>query len=220
MTLKQHPLASHSTAQTGQSTHTLTAARSDQWARHSACDTLTEQCHRSSPVILHNTRLKPTHIMSSSKKNKPHVSESGSCASSVWIIGNQTELRRRWGKVSFPNRVQLMRRRTYLRLNCFVISALCKSVDGWMWSSASDTLSPESPRCQAPPQSAGAVWWWLPPTSNTSIYRSQLHRTNLHYLPLVLEQKHPMLTAREEIHRILSSGKLSGLQIKFQTWLN
>lgn len=34
-----------------------------------------------------------------------------------------------------------------------------------------------------------AVWWWLPPTSAASIYRSQPHRTNLHYLPLVLEAR-------------------------------
>lgn len=35
-------------------THTLTAARCDQWARRCACDTLTEQSNRSSTVVLHN----------------------------------------------------------------------------------------------------------------------------------------------------------------------
>lgn len=61
-------------------------------------------------------------------------------------------LRLHRGKISFYNLIVLTSR-TLGRLNCFVISALCKSVGGWMWSSASDTLFPSVPQVSGPTHS-------------------------------------------------------------------
>lgn len=63
----------------------------------------------------------------------------------------------------------LLTSRTLERLNCLVISALCKSVDGWTRSSASDTLFPRSPRCQASPTAQGSLMMTAPDLCHINI---------------------------------------------------
>lgn len=86
-----------------------------------------------------------------------------SASSVIWNLTNhQAELSfatLRWDKLSQSGPTD---EQDFVRLNCFVISDLCDSVDGWIRSGASDTLSPWSPRCQAPPTAEGSLMMAAP----------------------------------------------------------